>query len=82
MYRTDLKKCPYCGGEGIISEIDYLHKKFHIYCEDCPATMELGFIDANLGDGSFISFYEAKRAMDELTELWNRRADDERREAD
>jgi hypothetical protein len=37
--------------------------------------MELGFVDAQLDDGSFISFSEARKVMDELTEQWNRRAD-------
>ena len=76
MNETNLKPCPFCGCEHIIAEINNLSKRFTIYCEDCIAEMELGFADAQLGEGSFISFYEARKVMDELTEQWNRRATD------
>ena len=75
MEHNELKPCPFCGCENIIAEINYLSKRFSIYCEDCIAQMELSFIDAQLNDGSFISFYEARKAMDELTKQWNRRAE-------
>ena len=41
------------------------------------AAMKLSFVDAQLGDGSFISFYEARKVMDELTEQWNRRTNND-----
>lgn len=78
MKETELKPCPFCGCEHIIAEINGLSKRFVIYCEDCIAMMELSFVDAQLGDGSFMSFYEVRKIMDELTENWNRRADNER----
>ena len=81
MKETELKPCPFCGGE-VISEICNITKDFRIYCENCPAEMKLSFYDAQLNDGSFISFYEARKIMDELTDLWNERADNEQREAD
>ena len=71
-----LKPCPFCGCEHIVAEINNLSKRFAIYCEDCIAAMKLSFVDAQLGDGSFISFYEARKVMDDLTEQWNRRAND------
>lgn len=76
MSRTELKPCPFCGCENITAEINNLSKRFCVYCGECPATVELSFTDANIGDGSFISFYEARKIIDELTELWNRRAND------
>lgn len=76
MEHNELKPCPFCGSEEVIAEINHLSKRFCVYCGECPATIELGFIDAQIGDGSFISFYEARKIMDELTESWNRRAND------
>lgn len=76
MNETELKPCPFCG-EAAIAEICNITKEFRIYCENCPACMMLSFGDARLDDGSFISFYEARKIMDELTELWNERADNE-----
>ena len=74
---NELKPCPFCGCEHIVAEINNLSKRFAIYCEDCVANMELSFTDAQLDDGSFISFYEARKIMDCLTEQWNRRTTDE-----
>ena len=76
METNELKPCPFCGCEHIVAEINNLSKRFAIYCEDCIAAMELSFVDAQLEDGSFISFYEARKIMDEMTEQWNRRAND------
>ena len=78
MKDTELKPCPFCKCEHIIAEINGLSKRFVIYCEDCIAMMEISFVDAQLGDGSFMSFYEVRKIMDELTENWNRRANNER----
>ena len=76
MELNELKPCPFCGNEDVIAEINHLSKRFSVYCGECPATIELGFTDAQIGDGSFISFYEARKIMDGLTESWNRRAND------
>lgn len=76
MENRELKPCPFCGCEDITAEINHLSKRFRVYCTECPASIEFSFIDANLGDGSFISFYEARKIIDELTELWNRRVND------
>lgn len=78
MEHKELKPCPFCGGEAI-AEIDYDHKEFRIYCQGnsnlpiCFAEMRFSFADAQLGDGSVISFDEAWQIMNELIELWNTR---------
>ena len=82
MKETELKPCPFCGGEEVIAEIDNLQNVLHIYCENCVAEIGMDFVRAGLGDGSFMSFYELKQVMNELEEIWNRRADNEQREAD
>lgn len=74
---NELKPCPFCGGKYVIAEINNLSKRFTIYCEDCTANMELSFEDAQLDNGNFISFYKARELMDELTEAWNRRANND-----
>lgn len=81
MKKTELKPCPFCGGVAI-AEMCNIEKEFRIYCEECPAKIGLSYGDAQLDDGSFISFYEARKVMDELTNLWNMRATDEKAEAD
>jgi hypothetical protein len=81
MKEIKLKPCPFCGCDAV-AEICNITKEFRIFCEHCPATMHLSYVDAQLGDGSFISFYEVRKIMDELTELWNERADNEQRETD
>ena len=73
MNEIKLNNCPFCGGESIISEIDYTSKVFRIYCEDCPATMELSFKDAKIGSGAFISFYEMTKIIYDITNSWNTR---------
>ena len=77
MKETELKPCPFCG-DGVVAEICNITKEFRIYCANCPAGMRLSFLDAQLDDGSFISFDDARKIMDELTELWNERVTDER----
>lgn len=75
---TELKPCPFCGGERINTTVDYFNKKFAIWCEDCHANMDLSFADAKIGDGSFISFSEAANIMVALLESWNRRTHENR----
>jgi hypothetical protein len=86
MANTELKPCPFCGGTEVYAEISFLTKEFRIYCADpessCPVAMRLSFSDAGLGDGSIVSFYEMETIMEQLIEAWNRRADNEQREAD
>lgn len=77
MENNELKPCPFCGCEHIIAEINHTSKRFVIFCEDCIAMMELSFNDAQLDEDCYISFYEARKIIDELTECWNRRADNE-----
>lgn len=81
MMETELKPCPFCGGVAI-AEMCNIAKEFRIYCEECPAKIGLSYGDAQLDDGSFISFREARKIMDELEELWNARATDGKAEAD
>lgn len=81
MTETKLKPCPFCGGKAV-TEIVQNERYFEIYCSRCPVKINLPFCELNLGDGSVVSFDEMARAIDELTNLWNRRATDGKAEAD
>lgn len=76
----NLKKCPFCGGDHIIAEVNMAEKVFSIYCDSysdsfggCTAGMRLPFADAGLGDGDSFTFLELEDIMDEMIELWNKR---------
>lgn len=66
MSQTELKPCPFCGGEAIIHY---------------PRHNEVAVLCSRWKCGATISTYGARR-KDEVIELWNRRADDEQRNAD
>ena len=76
---TELKPCPFCGGEEINAEMYFPLAEFRIYCansdEPCPAEMRLDFKDAGIIGGR-IDFDKAQKIMDEMIEAWNRRAND------
>lgn len=74
MELNELKGCAFCGGIPH-AEIAYLQQEFRIYCTNCSAEMRLHFDDASVG--SRIPFTKAKQIMDELTEQWNERCDEE-----
>ena len=77
MNETNLKPCPFCGA-GACSEVNQRERYLEVYCGRCPAKINITFCELDLGDGSVVSFDEMARAMDELVELWNRRATDEK----
>lgn len=70
MDTVELKPCPFCK-EKACAEIDNVGKALKIYCENCPAEMRVTYEEANLGDGSLISFDEAIVWMDYLIARWN-----------
>ena len=75
MGMPELKPCPFCGGEEIISEVSYGEKAFRIYCACCPASYELYFNDAGLQGGEIIGFSEIMEVIEEMTDEWNTRTE-------
>ena len=72
MNETELKPCPFCGGEKVRMVINLSYSE--IWCEGCGARITRG-----LTMGKYDSFEDAKadfgvRALN----AWNRRATDER----
>ena len=78
---AELLPCPFCGSDEIVANVDYINKRFVVYCADslncCPAEMSLGFYDAGLGEGQFIGFDEMEKIIKELTDKWNTRTQKE-----
>lgn len=83
MKETELKPCPFCGGEaeikkGKINLDDYVQ----VHCTKCGASIPKTLIDhLTYICGKQVRFSE-ENAIARVTNIWNRRADDEQREAD
>lgn len=75
---AELLPCPFCGGTELTAEVSYEDKVFRIYCACCPASYELYFSDANLQDGSVIGFSEMTAIIEELTDKWNTRTQNDK----
>lgn len=76
MKETELKPCPFCGCKDIrkITTLSYCE----IYCEGCMVKMQRG-----LYMGKYESLEEAENDFGyKATKAWNRRTDNEQREAD
>ena len=73
MKNNNLNPCPRCGCKEIITEINYPGRLLRIHCDECPTSVELDFEDADLGDGSYMSFEEITGAINEAIDRWNRR---------
>lgn len=82
---NELKPCPFCGNVNVVAEVDFMNRRFVIYCTDpeegCPAEMNLYFADAGLDKRGTFSFEEMRRAMQELTDKWNNRTDPKHRKS-
>ena len=72
MDKVALNPCPFCAID-VCAEMNYIEKAFKIFCPNCPAEMRVTYEEANLGDGSLISFDEAIVWMDYLIARWNGR---------
>lgn len=77
MERTDLKKCPFCGGEAyIVKEHDGEWYKgwYAVSCENCYAKIEDERVF--MCDREKLPEKQIELIEKELTEKWNRRAND------
>ena len=84
MKETEFKPCPFCGGKAeVIDTHVYLDKAIRIGCKSCFCATRRILIDHPrlTADGLDESTrYTRNQAIEKAAELWNRRADNERRE--
>ena len=81
MKETELKPCPFCGGEAKMIETKlYLCEAMQIHCKKCSVhTPKEIFNHLHYSEGKEIRVTKTM-AIKRVTELWNRRADNEQRE--
>lgn len=79
MKETELKPCPFCGGKAVLRETQlYLCEALQIHCKKCSVhTPKVIFNHLRYSDGEEI-YVTQTMAVEEVTNRWNRRADNER----
>ena len=65
---TELKPCPFCGGEAILDRHD-------IFCFDCGVKIEIPMYVS--GKESVDGFPTYEEARQEMIEAWNRRVNED-----
>lgn len=57
---AELKKCPFCGGEAVLEELEHDdYKEYLVYCCECSGMVE-----------------EWRKTKEEAIEAWNRRVEE------
>lgn len=95
MSNVELKPCPFCGGEAelFFEEPRLVENKYRefslrasvcVKCKNCHFKREAytGFVDLDLQKMELIGSFLECRAVKHVINQWNRRADDEQKEAD
>ncbi|MBE6537958.1 MAG: hypothetical protein E7671_00645 [Ruminococcaceae bacterium] len=89
MKETELKPCPFCGGEGeIVNCHVYLDDAIRVRCRSCHVVTHAVLIDhpayteKSGGELDESTRYTKEQAAAVAASMWNRRADNEQREAD
>lgn len=85
MKETELKPCPFCGGKAEIhTQPIYIDMGVCIRCTECHARSKFNPYDCKYTyyHGEKNVYISQERATNDVIALWNRRADNEQREAD
>lgn len=83
MKETELKPCPFCGGKAEIHyQPIYMDNGVCICCTECKARSKFFLCDCTYTyfHGEKNVYISKEQATNKAIELWNRRADNERRE--
>ena len=75
----ELKPCPFCGGEAKIhTQPLYTENGVCVHCTKCNARSRFVLFDCTYQQyhGEANIYIPKERAIGDVTELWNRRADD------
>lgn len=70
-----LKRCPFCGGEAILSKNESPYSTrltYQVFCPKCHATGEK-VVDGSTGTGLNHTFITPEEAAGKAAEAWNRR---------
>ena len=83
MQETELKPCPFCGGKAEIRRCRvYLDDALQAHCTQCSVSMPKEPINHLLYTEGKEIYVTEEMAIERTTKRWNRRADNEQREAD
>ena len=93
MKETELKPCPFCGGEAELrfenpQLVEEGYRKYHlrasvfVKCKRCFFAREAysAFVDLDIDRMEFVGSFLESQPTKHVVKLWNRRADDEQRE--
>ena len=79
MKEIELKPCPFCGNKNIEVVVDSATYSLGLYDTDCEVSFSIMCSVSSCGCGSSSGWHDSRESA---INAWNRRADNEQREAD
>lgn len=83
MNEIELKPCPFCGGKAEIRRCKvYLDEAMEVHCTECGTSQPKELTNHRMYTNGGEIFMTEEMAIEKITSRWNRRADNEQRNAD